>query len=114
MTMLTEVGEPAPSGFTAVVDQPYIYKRKMLVEPDWRRYPGWAGVTESQWRDAQWQRSHSVKNIGQLRAVVGELLDESFYDDLIADQRHCATMSILLPPQVLNTIAADVVPGRAA
>ncbi|MEZ0051090.1 lysine 2,3-aminomutase [Mycobacterium sp. MAA66] len=114
MTMLTEVGEPAPSGFTAVINQPYIYKRKMLSEPDWRRYPGWAAVTESQWRDAQWQRSHSVKNIGQLRAVVGELLDESFYDDLIADQRHCATMSMLLPPQVLNTIAADAVPGRGS
>ena len=74
-------------------------------EPDWRRYPGWATVTESEWRDPQWQRAHSVKNIGQLRAVVGDLLDERFYDDLLADQQQRATMSMLLPPQMLNTVA---------
>ena len=76
-----------------------------MVEPDWRRYPGWATVTEAEWRDPQWQRAHSVKNIGQLRAVVGDLLDERFYADLFADQQQRATMSMLLPPQMLNTMA---------
>jgi len=68
-------------------------------------YPGWATVTESEWRDAQWQRAHSVKNIAQLRAVTGDLLDERFYIDLAADQQQRATMSMLLPPQMLNTMA---------
>ena len=63
MTILTELTEPASTGFTAATDQPYTYVRKELSEPDWRRYPGWATVTESEWRDAQWQRAHSVKNI---------------------------------------------------
>lgn len=114
MTLLTEIPEAATestgSGFTATVAQPYSYRRTMLSEPDWRRYPGWATVTESQWRDPQWQRSHSIKNIGELRTVAGDLLDESFYDDLQADQQHRATMSMLLPPHMLNTMAADAVP----
>jgi lysine 2,3-aminomutase len=95
----------AQPGFTAAADQPYTYVRKELSEPDWRRYPGWASVTESEWRDAQWQRAHSVKSIEQLRTVLGDQLDERFYADLAADQQLRATMSMLVPPQMLNTIA---------
>lgn len=86
--------------------QPYEYVRTALVEPDWRRLPGWRDVTEAQWRDAQWQRAHCVKNARQLRAVAGELLTESFYEQLAADQAEFATMPMLLPPQMLNTVAA--------
>ncbi|MFG2600643.1 KamA family radical SAM protein [Streptomyces sp. NPDC048462] len=85
--------------------QPYAYRRHEAVEPDWRRFPGWRDVTEREWRDAQWQRSHCVKGVRELRAVAGPGLDDVFYDDVEADQRHHATMSILLPPHVLNTIA---------
>src|ERR1041384_4642909 len=91
--------------------QPYGYTRKQLVEPDWRRFPGWVHVTEAQWRDAQWQRVHCVKNAKQLRAVMGDLLAESFYDDLAADQERLATMSMLLPPQMLNTMAPAADPA---
>src|SRR5262252_110626 len=55
----------------AVIDQPYAYQRRELTEPDWRRFPGWAEVTSAQWESAQWQRSHCVKNLRQLRAVAG-------------------------------------------
>lgn len=84
--------------------QPYNYLRSVLVEPDWRRLPGWRDVTDAQWRDAQWQRVNCVKNVQQLRAITGELLEDSFYDDLVADQKQMATMSMLVPPQMLNTI----------
>jgi lysine 2,3-aminomutase len=88
-------------------DQPYPYRRRELVEPDWRRLPGWRDVTEAQWRDAQWQRAHCVKNAQQLRAVLGDLLTDRFYTDLAADQQHMATMSMLVPPQMLNTMAPE-------
>ena len=81
-----------------MVDQPYAYQRRELTEPDWRRFPGWAGVTAAQWESAQWQRAHCVKNVRQLRGVYGDLLDESFYADVEADQAGRATMSLLLPP----------------
>ncbi|WP_037603596.1 KamA family radical SAM protein [Streptacidiphilus rugosus] len=95
-----------------LIRQPYQYARTALVEPDWRRLPGWRDVTVAQWRDAQWQRAHCVKNIRQLRAVAGELLAERFYQDLAADQAGFATMSMLLPPHMLNTMAPHATGGQ--
>ncbi len=87
-----------------VSDQPYEYRRRELVEPDWTRFPGWRDVTREQWESAQWQRAHCVKNIRQLRGLLGDLVDERFYTDLADDQRTMATMSMLVPPQMLNTM----------
>ena len=98
------------SGATAS-GQPYVYERRELVEPDWRRFPGWADVTDAQWRDPQWQRVHCVKSVKQLRALLGELIDDRFYDDLEADQQTAATMSLLVPPQMLNTMCPTTVPS---
>ena len=97
--------------FRRSLHQPYDYQRRELVEPDWRRFPGWRDTTEANWRDAQWQRVHCVKNARQLRAVVGDLLTDRFYDDLAADQAETATMSMLLPPQMLNTMVPDSTAG---
>ncbi|HEY2766165.1 MAG TPA: lysine 2,3-aminomutase [Pseudonocardiaceae bacterium] len=106
MSSPSRPAEGGPAGpLQDSVDQPYRYQRRELVEPDWRRYPGWADVTTTQWRDAQWQRVHCVRNIRQLRAVLGQRVAEGFYADLAADQAQMATMSMLLPPQMLNTMA---------
>ena len=86
-----------------MVDQPYAYRRRELAEPDWRRFPGWAEVGDADWESAQWQRAHSVKNARQLRDVTGGGLSDAFLADLERDQRERATMSMLLPPQMLNT-----------
>src|SRR5499433_2535366 len=94
--------------------QPYQYVRQALVEPDWRRLPVWREVTPEQWADVQWQRAHCVKNLRQLRQVYGDLLDEEFYADVERDQRERATMSLLLPPQMINTMVPDRVPDTAA
>ena len=106
MTLVVEATSVADA-VEQVGHQPYEYVRHELVEPDWRRFPGWRDVTEAQWRDAQWQRVHCVKNIKQLRALMGELLDERFYTDLAKDQEQLATMSMLVPPQMLNTMVPD-------
>ncbi|MFL6071937.1 MAG: KamA family radical SAM protein, partial [Mycobacteriales bacterium] len=90
--------------------QPYRYQRQDLVEPDWRRFPGWRDVTEADWRSAQWQRAHCVKNLKQLRAVLGDLAAEEFYADLERDQAERATMSMLVPPQMINTMVPDAEP----
>src|SRR5213083_724802 len=85
--------------------QPYPYRRVELVEPDWTRFPGWKDVTREEWESAQWQRSHCVKNLRQLRELMGDLVDERFYADLERDQAERATMSMLMPPQMMNTVA---------
>ncbi len=97
----------------AVIDQPYTYRRTELTEPDWRRFPGWARVTKQQWESAQWQRAHCVKNIRQLREVAGPGLAGGFLDDLARDQRERATMSMLVPPQMLNTMVPGTAPDEA-
>ena len=89
---------------TANIDQPYVYRRRELIEPDWTRLPGWREVTAAQWEDAQWQRVNCVKNIGQLKALMGDLLTEEFYADLERDQAERATMSMLVTPQMMNTM----------
>ena len=43
----------------------------------------------------------------QLRAVYGDLLDERFYADVERDQAERATMSLLMPPQMVNTMVPD-------
>jgi len=82
---------------TTNIEQPYVYRRKELVEPDWTRFPGWRDVTAAEWASAQWQRAHCVKNVGQLRDLMGE-----------RDQAERATMSMLVPPQMLNTMVSEM------
>jgi lysine 2,3-aminomutase len=86
-------------------EQPFTYPlRREWAEPDWRRLPGFRDVTRKDWETAQWQRAHTVKNLRQLVAVYGD----GFPGDLLAsierDQAERATMSMLLPPQMLNTM----------
>ena len=92
------------------MEQPYRYDRRPLVEPDHRRLPGFRDVTDAEWRDVQWQRSHCVKNVRQLRAVWGDLVGDEFYADLERDQAERATMSLLVPPQMLNTMVPTETP----
>ena len=95
------------SGASGTLPQPYEYRQRELREPDWTRLPGWADITTAEWEDAQWQRAHCVKNLKQLRAVMGDLLTDDFYEDLELDQAERATMSMLIPPQMMNTMVPD-------
>jgi len=92
------------SGPVTTDQQPYAYRSRELVEPDWTRLPGWTGVTAEDWASAQWQRAHCVKNLKQLRELMGDLLEDRFYADLERDQAERATMSMLVPPQMMNTM----------
>ena len=91
--------------------QPYPYRRVEPVEPDWTRFPGWKGVTAEEWASVQWQRAHCVKNVRQLRELLGDLVDDRFYADLERDQAERATMSMLVPPQMMNTMAPHSAPA---
>jgi lysine 2,3-aminomutase len=89
-------------------DQPYEYPLKReFVEPDWRRFPGWKDVTEQDWESALWQRRNSIKNIKDLRKVLGDKVDEALIADIEKDQKQFATMSILVPPQLMNCMDLD-------
>ena len=54
-------------------DQPFAYPlQREFVEPDWTRLPGYRDVTAEQWASAQWQRAHSVKNLKEFKAALGD------------------------------------------
>src|SRR6202046_2482741 len=95
-----------------MVSQPYAYRRAALTEPDWRRFPGWSQVTTAEWESVQWQRAHCVKNLRQLRDLAGPGLEESFLADLERDQQERATMSMLVTPQMLNTMVPAAAPDQ--
>jgi lysine 2,3-aminomutase len=104
-TMAAPIPLPARHGRAHAAPQPYAYPpARDFVEPDWRRLPGYRDATEGEWTSAKWQRLHSVKNLKQLKAALGDLLPDDLEASIERDQRERATMSMLVPPQMLNTM----------
>jgi len=88
---------PAPQPFKYPLDIAW-------QEPDWRRLPAYRDVTAAEWESALWQRKHTIKFARDLPKVWGEHLPADLLASIERDQRERATMSILLPPQMLNTM----------
>ena len=85
--------------------QPFVYPlKRAFEEPDWRRLPGYRAVTRQQWESAQWQRAHSIKTLAELQEAFGPFLTDDLAADIAADQERFSTMSMLLPPQMANTM----------
>lgn len=100
----------APKGVTTSLQggQPYEYPvRREFVEPDWRRIPGYADVTDKEWLDPKWQRRKSVKNLGELHATLGDLVPGDLIESIRQDQAERATMSMLISPQMINTMVVE-------
>jgi lysine 2,3-aminomutase len=85
--------------------QPYPYPpERAWVEPDWRRLSAYRDVTAAEWRSAKWQRQHTVKNLDELQSALQDKLPDDLVDSIRRDQAERATMSMLVPPQMLNTM----------
>lgn len=101
---------PLPSAKTVKPDQaqPFSYplKREFL-EPDWNRIPGYKGTSTQDWESALWQRKHTVKNLKELKAALGDLLPDSLALAMQRDLAEKATMSMLITPHMLNTLNFD-------
>jgi lysine 2,3-aminomutase len=94
-----------PAGKVGAGEQPFKYPLdRAFVEPEWRRFPGWKDVTTAQWESALWQRQNTVKNLKELKAVMGPLLPDDLAHDIERDIGERATMSMLVPPQMINTM----------
>jgi len=95
----------APAADSKATRQPFAYPlAREYVEPDWNRLPGYRGVSADDWESALWQRKHTVKNLKQLKDALGDLLPDDLAASIERDQAERATMSILIPPQMLNTM----------
>ncbi len=92
-------------GKAQAAEQPFEYPlRREYVEPDWTRLPGYADVGRAEWESAKWQRSHSVKNLAEWKRVFGDHVADDLCADIERDQRDRATMSMLIPPNMINTM----------
>ena len=90
------------------MEQPYAYPpSRPFVEPDWTRWPGYRSVTREEWESALWQRKNTIKNLRELAEVWGDRAPEGLLESIGADQEQRATMSILVPPQMINCMDAD-------
>jgi lysine 2,3-aminomutase len=86
-------------------EQPFRYpQQREFVEPDWTRLPGYRDVSTAEWESAQWQRAHSVKNLQELKEALGARLSDELAADIGRDMFERATMSMLIPPQMINTM----------
>jgi lysine 2,3-aminomutase len=104
---VTRVPRPVwkPAGKVGASQQPFRYPLdRAFAEPDWRRFPGWRAVTREQWESALWQRQHTVKNLRELSDVLGPLLPPDLAASIAKDIEQRATMSMLIPPQMINTM----------
>src|ERR1700694_6047577 len=94
-----------PAGKVGGGQQPFKYSpEREFVEPDWRRFPGYKNVTKEEWETALWQRRHTVKNLKELKEAFGDHLADSLLASMERDVKERATMSLLIPPQMLNTM----------
>ena len=101
----------SPAGrppLAATAPQPFVYPlEREFREPDWTRLPGYRSVSVADWESALWQRRHTVKNLKELKEALGDLIPDTLLASIERDQRERATMSILIPPQMLNTMDLD-------
>ena len=101
----TNVRPKRELGRVQAAEQPFEYPlQREYVEPDWTRLPGFAHVTKHEWESAQWQRKHTVKNLAELKQALGDHLGDDLCADIERDQRERATMSMLIPPHMINTM----------
>jgi lysine 2,3-aminomutase len=104
-TTHTTTTTPATPRHVGAADQPFHYPlQRQWVEPDWRRLPGFRDVTQAEWESALWQRKNTAKNLRELKEVFGHLIPASLIEGIERDQKERATMSLLVPPQMLNTM----------
>ncbi|HXI20890.1 MAG TPA: hypothetical protein VNH46_07395, partial [Gemmatimonadales bacterium] len=95
----------APKQSLLPAGQPIPYPpAREYVEPDWTRIPAYRDVSAAEWENATWQRKHTIKNLREFRDVLGPHLPDSLAASIAKDQEQRATMSMLLPPHMLNTM----------
>jgi lysine 2,3-aminomutase len=72
----------------------------------WQTVPGWREVTREQFADHQWQSRNAITRLKQLKALLGDRIDDEFLGD-IEHGIHAATMNVRITPYVFSLIDWD-------
>src|SRR2546428_6431286 len=102
--MATQPLDP-PKTKAGPAPQPFRYPlERAFVEPDWTRLPGYRGISKQDWESGKWQRQNSVKDLKELKEAFGSFLRADLAASIEKDIRERATMSMLVTPQMINTM----------
>jgi lysine 2,3-aminomutase len=80
----------------------------------WKVLPGYSGLTADEFHSHEFQQRNTVTDLARLRAVLGDLVPDSFYSDLADGIRH-APMALRITPHLMALIdweAPDADPIR--
>jgi len=80
----------------------------------WKVLPGYSGLTADEFHSHEFQQRNTVTDLARLRAVLGDLVPDSFYSDL-ADGIRQAPMALRITPHLMALIdweAPDADPIR--
>jgi lysine 2,3-aminomutase len=77
--------------------------RELRDDDFWRVIPGFAHVSAAEFHTHLFQARHSVTNVQQLRERLGEVVPESFFQD-VADGLKRAPMALRISPYLLSLI----------
>lgn len=80
----------------------------------WKVLPGYSGLTADEFHSNEFQQRNTVTDLARLRAVLGDLVPDSFYSDL-ADGIRQAPMALRITPHLMALIdweAPDADPIR--
>ncbi len=103
--MKTDNKNEAGTGAHTVKIQPYPYKYEShFEEPDWTRLPGYKNVTKDEWESSLWQKRNFIQSVDKMKAVFGPKMSDKLALDILKDQAERSTMSMLIPPQMINTM----------
>jgi lysine 2,3-aminomutase len=82
---------------------PGLEHRELRDDDFWRAIPGFAHVSAAEFHTHLFQARHSVTNVQQLRETLGDLLPDSFYQD-VTDGLRRAPMALRISPYLLSLI----------
>jgi lysine 2,3-aminomutase len=94
---------PAISHIKPPVDPASLAWRELRRDAFWQQIPLWKDVDEATFLDTRWQEKHAITRPKKLLAAIGELVDETFMEDIRAGFR-AAPMAVRISPYLLALI----------
>jgi lysine 2,3-aminomutase len=92
-----------PPALKPAVDPATLIHRQLLEGPFWQRVPAYAGVSEAEFLDHNWQAKASITNVAKLLAALKGLVSDEFFADAEAGFR-LAPMSVRVSPYLLSLV----------
>jgi lysine 2,3-aminomutase len=83
------------------VPNDFLVHRQLLRGEFWRHVPAYKDIDTETFLDHSWQARNSVTNVRRLRQTIGDLVSESFYEDVEAGYRR-APMSMRVSPYLIS------------